>query len=96
MILTRKRDLNNVKNTRRMHSADYDTDNNLVCSMIHLIPCKMHNTKSKSLPRINAICASIRSTYQRLCDTLRKSLGKTRGDPTTGETKWKEIRTALY
>jgi hypothetical protein len=30
------------------------------------------------------------------CDTLRRSLGTTRGDITTAEGKWKEIRTALY
>jgi hypothetical protein len=80
MILTRKRDLNNVKNTRSMHSADCDTDNTIVCSMIHHIPRKMHHTKNKSLQLINASRASIPSTsrdYVTLSEDLREQLLET-------------------
>ena len=96
MTLTKRRDLNNVQNTRSMHSADCDTDHILIRSKIQLVPRKMHHSKTESLPRINASRVSCPITTQRLRETLKTSLEKGRGDVTTASAKWKQVRTALY
>ena len=80
MILCKKRDLSSVKDTRSMHSAECDTDHILVRSKINLTPRKMHHSKTKSLPRINASRASCKFVAQRLQEALRTSLGRGRGD----------------
>ena len=96
LILTRKEDLNSVRNTRSMHSADCDTDHILVRSRIHLAPCKMHYSKTKNLPRIDASQASCPYRAQELLRTLRTSLKRGRSDATTVDSKWKHVRDALY
>ena len=96
MILYKTKDLNSVKDTRSMHSAECDTDHILVRSKINLTPRKMHHSKTQSLPRINASRASCKFVAQRLQEALRTSLGRGRGDATTAGAKWEQVRTALY
>ena len=81
------------QNTRSMHSADCNTDHNLVHSKIHFVPRKMRHFKTKSLPCINASRASCLITTPRLHETLKMSLDKGRGDVTTADAKWKQVRT---
>ena len=57
MILTKRGDLNNVQNTRSMHSADCDSEHILLRS-------NMHHSKTNSLPRINASRTSCSITTQ--------------------------------
>ena len=79
-----------------MRYYECDTDHILVRSKINLTPRKMHHSKTKSLPRINASRASCKFVAQRLQEALRTSLGRGRGDATTAGAKWEQVRTALY
>lgn len=96
LILTRKQDLNSVRNTRSYHSAECDTDHALVRAKVNLTPRKLHYSKPKSRPRINASRASDPTKAQKLLDTLRSSLDKGREEATDANSKWKQVRCALY
>ena len=52
-VITRRRLLCSVRNTRTYHSADCNTDNSLVLSKVVLKPRSFHLSKTKCLPRIN-------------------------------------------
>ena len=96
MIVCKKRDLNAVKDTCSMHSADCDTDHILVRSRVSITPQKMHHSKTLGLPRINASRTSCKTAALRLQEELRTSMGKAKQDATTAEAKWKQMRSAIY
>lgn len=87
MILTRKSDLNSIKNTYSTPSADFNTDHILVCSKINLAAHKIYHSKTKSLSCINSSSASCKFVTQRLQEILT-SLGRGRTDATTADAKW--------
>lgn len=93
MILCRKRYLNSVKDTRRMYSAECDTDHILIRSQFNFAQRKMHHPMTNSLTRITASRASCKVEAQRLHESLRTPLGRGRGDATTAGTKWEQVRT---
>lgn len=62
---------------------------------IHLVPHKMHHSKTKSIPCINTSRASYPSRVRQFLGTLRTSLGKGCLDATSADSKWKHVRTAL-
>ena len=53
MIITRRKTLHYVKNTRTYHSADCNTDHSVIVSNIKLIPKKIYRTKQIVKAQIN-------------------------------------------
>ena len=96
LILTRRQDLNSVSNTRSFHSAECDTDHALIRAKVRLTPRKLHHSKPKGRPRINACRASDPVKAQELLDTLRTSFAMGREEPTDANSKWSLVRTTLY
>ena len=96
LILTRRKDLNTVRTTRSLHSAECDTDHILVRAKINLIPRKLHHSKPKACPRINARRTSDPRKTRELLGALRSSLAKNRDEATNAVSKWKQVRSALF
>ena len=96
LILARRQDLNSVRNTRSYHSAECDTDHILVRAKVNLIPRKLHHAKTTGRPRINACRAADPIKAQELLGALRMSLGKASGDATDANSRWSQVRSALY
>ena len=96
LILARRQDLNSVRNTRSYHSAECDTDHILVRAKVNLIPRKLHHAKTKGRPRINACQAADLIKAQELLGALRMSLGKASGVATDANSRWCQVRSALY
>ena len=54
LILVRRAAVNDL-HTRSYHSTDYDTDHSLACCKFSMQPKKLYHTKTKGIPRIDAL-----------------------------------------
>ena len=48
LILTRRNDLNTIRNTRSLHSAECDTDHALVCAKVNLTPLQVASLQAQA------------------------------------------------
>ena len=80
-------------NTRSFHSADCNTDLALVGSK-KLLPKKIHHSKRKCRPCINAAYASVPSFTERYLNSLEQALHSTPGGGVA--TTWSHVRDSIY
>ncbi|XP_076461699.1 uncharacterized protein LOC143294153 [Babylonia areolata] len=93
-IITRRPSLNCVLITRSFHSADCDTDHSLVGGKVRFQPKRIHHSKQKGRPCINAA----RTAIPVLCGRFANSIEDALKDCLAGsaEEKWNHIRDAIY
>ncbi len=80
LIITKRKGLRNVNNTRTYHSADCDTDHSLVASGIKLRSRKLHRTKQSSNPRINVSKTAFPEKNEELLKLLSEEYHKSSPD----------------
>ena len=94
LVITRRPSLNCVLSTRSFHSADCDTDHSLVGSKVRLQPKRIHHSKHKGLPRINASRTSFPGLGELFANSIEEAL---RDCPkSSAEERWNHIRDAIY
>ena len=84
---------NSVLNTSSFHNADCNTDHALVGSKVKLQPKKMHHSKRKCRPCMNAAYASVPALTERYLNSPEQAL---HSKPGGVETKWSHFRYSIY
>jgi hypothetical protein len=96
LVITRRADIGCVLLTRSYHSADCDTDHALVASKVRTTPKRLHHSKKKGRPRINACCASNPEKTQQFISRLEHALSEGVSADDTIDSKWPRLRDAVY
>lgn len=94
LVITRRSALNTVLATRSYHSADCDTDHALVCSKLRILPRKLHRSKAKGKPRINAARTGVPDCRQEFVTAIQESLQDLPEQDATA--RWSTIKDAVY
>ena len=95
LVLTKRKCLQTVHNTRSYHSADCDTDHSLVVSKVVLQGRKIfHHARPRGLPRISTARATdpaCTSRFMSLVGDLQPA-----EDGVSADSRWRQLSTAIH
>lgn len=99
MIITKRKMLHHVKNTRTYHSADCNTDHSLVVSSIKIIPKKFHRTRNPGNPRIDVNYSWLPSRTEKFTKLFTEEYQKNSQDDDesiNATENWNTLRKTIY
>ena len=94
LILTRRRSINNVCNTRAFHSADCDTDHSMIAAIVKLKPKKVYRSKRIGQPKIDTCQTAYRAKNDEFIERLNMAM-QNEGEH-EAHARWGSLKSTIY